>query len=48
MRKTISFVVPAILLAMAVYASGDVWKTKPYTQWDEKDVAAVLQSSPWA
>jgi len=47
MRKTISFVVPAILLAMAVYASGDVWKTKPYTQWDEKDVAAVLQSSPW-
>jgi hypothetical protein len=47
MRKTISVVVPAVLLAVAVYAGGDVWKTKPYTQWDEKDVAAVLQSSPW-
>jgi hypothetical protein len=47
MRKTISFVVTSVLVAVAVYAAGDVWKTKPYTQWDEKDVAAVLQSSPW-
>ena len=47
MRKTIYVIVPAVLFALAAYASGDVWKTKPYTQWDEKDVAAVLQSSPW-
>jgi hypothetical protein len=30
------------------WASGDVWKSKPYAQWDEKDVQAVLQTSPWA
>jgi hypothetical protein len=36
-----------ILLAAALYAGGDPWKSKPYTQWDEKDVAAVLQTSPW-
>jgi hypothetical protein len=36
-----------LLLAAVVYAAGDAWKTKPYTQWDEKDVAEVLHSSPW-
>jgi hypothetical protein len=34
-------------LGCALYASGEVWKTKPYTQWDEKDVAEILHSSPW-
>jgi len=47
MRKTISSGVLAALFAIGVHAGGDAWKTKPYTQWDEKDVAAVLQSSPW-
>ena len=47
MRKSFRFSVLTILLAAAAYAGGDPWKTKPYTQWDEKDVAAVLQSSPW-
>ena len=42
MRKSFRFSVLTILLAAAVYAGGDPWKTKPYTQWDEKDVAAVL------
>jgi hypothetical protein len=37
----------ALLIAAALYAGGEAWKTKPYTQWDEKDVAEVLQSSPW-
>ncbi len=36
-----------VFAAAALYAAGDAWKTKPYTQWDEKDVAAVLHASPW-
>lgn len=47
MHKPFRLSVLTILLAAAVYAGGEPWKTKPYTQWDEKDVAAVLQSSPW-
>jgi len=47
MRKTIGADLLVLLLAAALYAGGEPWKTKPYTQWDEKDVTEVLQSSPW-
>jgi hypothetical protein len=47
MRKTIGADLLVLLLAAALYADGEPWKTKPYTQWDEKDVTEVLQSSPW-
>ena len=38
----------ALLLAALVWAGGDPWKTKPYQQWDAKDVRKVLDASPWA
>lgn len=48
MRKAI-FVSSAVLLAAAlVFAGGDPWKSKPYQQWDDKDVKRVLEDSPWA
>ena len=25
----------------------DIWKSKPYEQWDAKDVAALMHESPW-
>ncbi len=37
-----------LAIAAAAWAGGDVWKTKPYSQWDHKDIATILQSSPWA
>jgi hypothetical protein len=37
-----------LLLAAIVWAGGDPWKSKPYQQWDAKDVRKVLDSSPWA
>jgi hypothetical protein len=39
-----------IILALAalVWAGGDPWKTKPFSQWTDKDVQAVFLSSPWA
>jgi len=47
MRKT--FISTLAILAMAAIVwAGDVWKSKPYQQWDEKDVMTVLQTSPWA
>ncbi len=38
----------ALLLAALVWAGGDPWKSKPYQQWDAKDVRKVLDASPWA
>ena len=28
-------------------ASGEPWKTKPYQQWDAKDLHKILEDSPW-
>jgi hypothetical protein len=38
----------ALSLAALVWAGGDPWKSKPYQQWDAKDVRKVLDASPWA
>lgn len=39
----------ALLLAfvLGLYAE-DFWKTKPYTEWTEKEIKRVLTNSPWA
>jgi hypothetical protein len=47
MRKYV-FAGMGILLLAAMAWAGDPWKDKPYDQWTEKDVLAVLQLSPWA
>lgn len=37
------------MAATVVWASGgDPWKTKPFQQWDSKDVQRILNDSPWA
>jgi hypothetical protein len=38
----------ALLFAALAWAGGDPWKSKPYQQWDAKDVRKVLDASPWA
>ncbi len=47
MRKYVFAGMGILLLAVMAWA-GDVWKDKPFDQWTEKDVLAVLQYSPWA
>jgi hypothetical protein len=39
-----------ILLAGAAlaWAGNDPWKSKPYQQWDSKDVERIMDDSPWA
>src|SRR5277367_1813094 len=48
MQRKIIGVLAILAIAVTVWAGGDPWKSKPYQQWDEKDVMAVLQTSPWA
>jgi hypothetical protein len=47
MRKK-AFAIAVILAAVAAAQAGDVWKTKPFDQWTEKDIQEILQTSPWA
>ncbi len=37
-----------LMAAGLIIAGGEPWKTKPYDQWDQKDVLEILQGSPWA
>jgi hypothetical protein len=48
LRKALLSGCIALLLAAIVWAGGDPWKSKPYQQWDAKDVRKVLDASPWA
>ncbi|MGD0428476.1 MAG: hypothetical protein ABSC10_17330 [Candidatus Acidiferrales bacterium] len=48
MRKILLSSCIALLVAAIVWAGGDPWKSKPYQQWDAKDIRKVLDSSPWA
>ena len=47
MRKAFPSGCVALLLAAIVWAGGDPWKSKPYQQWDAKDIRKVLDASPW-
>src|SRR2546426_2053975 len=38
----------AVLLPAAAIAADDAWKSKPYQQWDTKDIQKVLTDSPWS
>lgn len=38
----------ALFLGVTLVLAGDKpWKTKPYQQWDEKELQAILTDSPW-
>jgi hypothetical protein len=47
MRKTLIGALAFVVVATLAWAS-DVWKSKPMSQWTEKDCADILQNSPWA
>ena len=43
-----SFIVLVVLVSMLSWAGKQPWlETKPYTEWTEKDVRAILTESPW-
>src|SRR5215475_13751653 len=47
MKRTL-FVLLVLAVPALLLAGDDVWKSKPYQQWDLKDVQKVLNDSPWA
>jgi hypothetical protein len=47
MRRFIKISLAVLVLTTLAWASNP-WKDKPYQQWDQKDVAKVLNDSPWS
>ncbi len=49
MRKAFLIGSAMMVLAAVVFAgNNDPWKSKPYQQWDDKDVRKILGDSPWS
>lgn len=48
MRKRYPTVLAVLLFATLAWAGSEAWKSKPFQQWDQKDVTQILQTSPWA
>jgi hypothetical protein len=46
--KRVTLVIFAVVLLVSVAYADDVWKSKPYQQWELKDVQKILADSPWA
>jgi len=42
------FLTAVLLFAILAWASDPPWKSKPYDQWDEKDIQRVFSDSPWS
>ena len=41
------FILLIFTAALALWAA-DFWQTKPYTNWDQKEIQKILTDSPWA
>lgn len=48
MRKVVAGGVAVLAIAILALAGGDPWKSKPYQQWDDKDLRRIMNDSPWA
>lgn len=45
--RLINLSLALVIVATVARAGGDPWKTKPFQQWDNKDVQRILNDSPW-
>ena len=48
MQKRYANILAVLVFATMAWAGNDVWKSKPFQQWDQKDVMQILKESPWA
>ena len=47
-RKAILSAATVLVAASLIWAANDPWKSKPYDQWDDKDVQRIFNDSPWS
>lgn len=41
-------IVPALLAFSVCILAADVWQSKPFTEWSDKDLQKLMTNSPWA
>jgi len=47
LSKPLALLLGLLLGATLLWAGDKPWKAKPYTQWNEKELQAILTDSPW-
>ena len=47
LSKPLGLLLGVLLAGTLLWAGEKAWKAKPYQQWDQKDVEAILTDSPW-
>ena len=47
-RKVIFSAATILVAASLIWAANDPWKSKPYDQWDDKDIHRIFNDSPWS
>jgi hypothetical protein len=47
-RKAIFCSAAVLVAASLLWAANDPWKSKPYQQWDDRDIRRIFNDSPWA
>ncbi len=47
-RRAILSAAAILVAASLIWAAGDPWKSKPYQQWDSKDIQKIFNDSPWS
>ena len=47
-RKIICSAATILVVASLIWAANDPWKSKPYDQWDDKDIQRIFNDSPWS
>lgn len=47
LSKPLGLLVGLLLGATLLWAGDKAWKAKPYQQWNEKELEAILTDSPW-
>jgi hypothetical protein len=47
-RKAVLSAATVLVAASLIWAANDPWKSKPYDQWDDKDIHRIFNDSPWS
>jgi hypothetical protein len=47
LSRALGLVLGLLLVATLLWAGEKAWKAKPYQQWSEKELQAILTDSPW-
>ncbi len=48
MKKQWIAIILTLTASALAFAGNDPWTSKPFQQWDDKDITKVLQMSPWS